>query len=512
MSFRRPGPLRLSLALMLLALGAAAPAARSWRPRSAADGRPNLVFILTDDQDLNLDSLRYMPLTRQLIAGRGMTFDQDFVPLSLCCPSRSTILTGLYPHNHKIYRNRAPEGGFEKFAALGHEETTVATALHAAGYRTALLGKYLNHYPRPGDPTHVPPGWDEWASPAAGDAYGEFRYTLNENGTLVRHGAEPADYLTDVLAAKAVDFIRRSSAAGQPFFLYVAPYAPHKPATPAPRHAALFPGLRAPRTPAFNEADVRTKPAEVRKLPRLSEPQVRQIDSLYRRRVQSLQAVDEAVAAIVQALEAAGRLGDTYVFFTSDNGFHMGQHRLKPGKYTPYETDVHVPLLVRGPGIAAGSRTGAITSSVDFAPTLAALAGASLLREPDGRSLAPILHGRAPARWRQVALLEQYEFTPEENPPGNVLEPPDPQDDGTLAYPSHLGVRTADFKYVEYGTGEREVYDPRHDPDELDNLEIRAPRAWLERMSDLARALGSCAGETCREIEERALPAPEIRK
>jgi N-acetylglucosamine-6-sulfatase len=473
----------------------------------AATARPNVVFILTDDQDLLLHSLDFMPQTRALIAQKGMTFQQDFVPLSLCCPSRSTILTGLYPHNHKIYNNRAPDGGFAKFEALGHEETTIATALHAAGYRTALFGKYMNNYPRQDDLTHVPPGWDEFASPAAGQPYTEFNYTLNENGSLVQYARDPDDYLTDVIAAKATDFIRRSAAGNSPFFLYLAPYAPHKPATPAPRHANLFASLHAPRTPSFDEADVSDKPARIRKLPRLSAADIAAIDALYRRRTQSLQAVDEAVAAVVQALEESGQLANTYIIFTSDNGFHMGQHRMKAGKYTPYETDVHMPLLVRGPGIAAGSATSLPTSSVDFAPTIAELAGAKLPFPVDGRSFAPILHGQRPAGWRQVILLEQFAFVPANDVPPGVLEPPDPQDGKVIAYPSHLGVRTANLKYVEYGTGEREVYDLRRDPDELNNLAAHSDPGWLARMSTLARALGACAGDACRQLEARPAPA-----
>ncbi len=491
--------LLLPLALILAAVHAGSGAHQ-------ASGRPNIVFILTDDQDLLLRSLDFMPQTRALIEQKGMTFQQDFVPLSLCCPSRSTILTGLYPHNHKIYNNRAPGGGFAKFQDLGLEERTLATALHAAGYRTALFGKYLNNYPRPGDPTHVPPGWDEFATPSAGTPYTERNYTLNENGALVQYGSDPQDYLTDVIASKATDFIHRSADAGQPFFLYLATYAPHKPATPAPRHASLFPGLKAPRTPSFDEADVSDKPQKIRKLPRLSASEVAAIDNLYRRRIQSLQAVDEAVAAVVHTLEAAGQLENTYILFTSDNGFHMGQHRLKPGKYTPYETDIHMPLFVRGPGIAPGSSTRLLTSSVDFAPTIADMGGVKLPFSVDGRSLVPLLHGKAPSGWRQVILLEQFEFKPDENAPDSVLEPPDPQDGTVSAYPSHLGVRTSGLKYVEYGTGELEVYDLSRDPDELSNLAARTQPSWLARMSSLARSLGACSGDRCRELE--ASPPP----
>ncbi|HEX4960773.1 MAG TPA: sulfatase [Thermoanaerobaculia bacterium] len=498
--------LRRSLLLVLFSVLAVA------LPLRAAD-RPNVVFILTDDQELVLGSLDFMPRTRELIAAQGVTFAEHFVPLSLCCPSRSTILTGLYPHNHQVFTNFPPDGGFERFDELGHEETTVATALHAAGYRTALFGKYLNGYPGTEDPSHVPPGWDEWASPVAGSPYAAYHYTLNENGKLVKYGGGVADYMTDVLASKATDFVRRAAGSGQPFFLYLATYAPHRPSTPARRHAGLFPGLQAPRTPSFNEPDVRDKPARIRSQPRLDAKQIAAIDALYRKQRQSLQGVDEAVAAVIAALQETGQLANTYVVFTSDNGFHMGQHRLEPGKYTPYETDVHVPLLIRGPGVPAGTTVTALTSSVDLAPTFAALAGATLPLPPDGRSLGAFLHGQTPASWRQVILLEQFAFPPAPPTSDEVIEPPDPQDEKALtSYPAHVGLRTADFKLVEYGTGEREVYAFRTDPDEAVNLRNRLPLAWLASLSKIAHDLARCAGETCRQLEARPVPAmPPLR-
>ncbi|HEX9940761.1 MAG TPA: sulfatase [Thermoanaerobaculia bacterium] len=504
MALARRLPLSIIALLCVCALaGGAASPSRMAAP--ALQARPNIILVLTDDQELG--SLAFMPQTRELIAHQGLTFSSHFVPLSLCCPSRATILTGLYPHNHKVYSNFPPEGGFERFDELGHEETTLATALHAAGYRTALLGKYLNGYPRREDSGHVPPGWDEWASPVQGSPYGAYRYTLNENGSPVKYGNALEDYMTDVLAGKATDFIRRASGSGQPFFLYLATYAPHKPATPAPRHAGLFPDLQALHGPSFNEVDVRDKPARIRNLRRLDDRQIAGIDALYRQQARSLQAVDEMVVGLVRALQETGQLANTYLFFTSDNGFHLGQHRLPPGKYTPYEPDVHVPLLVRGPGVPAGRAVDALTSSVDLAPTFAELAGATLKVQADGRSLVPLLQGQTPAAWRQVALLEQFAF-PSGPPKGKALEPPDPQDEkATSEYLPHLGLRTADFKYVEYGNGEREVYDLRSDPDELANLRKKVGRSWLARLSAIARSLGSCAAAACREIESRPVPA-----
>ena len=501
---------RLFLIITLLLLAFAGGAAPSRVPAAtveAAAQRPNLVLILTDDQDLG--SVAYMPRTRDLLVRQGMTFTRHFVPLSLCCPSRATILTGRYPHNHEVYTNFPPDGGFERFEEMGHEARTLATALHNAGYRTALIGKYLNGYPGDEGQEYVPPGWDDWASPVKGSPYGGYGYTLNENGRLVKYGGGADAYMTDVLAGKATAFVRNVAGRGQPFFLHLSTYAPHKPATVAKRHQGLLPDVKAPRPPSFNEADVRDKPDRIRRLPRLDPQQIGVIDALYRKQMLSLQAVDEAVAALVLALEETGQLADTYIFFTSDNGFHMGHHRLEPGKYTPYEPDVHVPLLVRGPGVPAGATTAALSASVDFAPTLAELAGTALPFPLDGRSLVPLLRGQTPAAWRQVVLLEQFEFPPAPPKSDKTLEPPDIQDEKAAAdYPALRGVRTADFKFVEYGTGEREVYDLRRDPDELINLRQRVSRKWLIAVAKLAEELASCAGGSCRQIESRPAPAP----
>lgn len=483
---------RIVSVVLVLALLAVALVSNLSAAASTPKLQPNLILILTDDQDLS--SLAYMPRTLELLGAQGMTFRNHFVPLSLCCPARATLLTGLHAHNHKVYTNFGPDGGFESFAAQGHEEKTLAAALHDAGYRTALIGKYLNGYPDQGAPTHVPPGWDVWVSPVKGSPYAAYNYTVNDNGALVKHGGKAEDYMTDMLSKRATAFVR--SAAGQPFFLFLATYAPHKPATVARRHQGLFPELRAPRTPSFNEADMRDKPPRMRNLKRLTPGQIAAIDTLYRKQVLSLQAVDEAVAALVEALRETGQLDNTFLVFTADNGYHLGQHRLEPGKYTPYEPDVRVQLLMRGPGVPAGVEVTALTSAVDLAPTFAELAGAALPVEPDGRSLVPFLQGQAPASWRQFVLLEQFRY------------PAAPPDEGGTFHPSgHTGLRSAAYKYVEHGiAGTREVYDLKKDADELLNLRDRVSRAWLDQLAQIAQTLRSCRGETCRQLEEQPLP------
>jgi N-acetylglucosamine-6-sulfatase len=508
---KRPRSIAL-LVLTLASVTALAALATGLAQGRNASGtpRPNILFILTDDQDLLLHSLDSMPNVRALIAEQGLTFNDAFVPLSLCCPSRSSILTGQYAHNHRVYTNAAPDGGFKIFFENGLEDRTIGKSLHAAGYRTGLMGKYLNAYPAGTETTHVPPGWDEWDVPVGGAAYNEFNYTMNQNGTLIRHGHTPDDYLTDVMAARAQEFIRGAAADKVPFFLYLGTYAPHKPFTPAPRHAQLFPGVQAPRTPSFNEADVRDKPDAGRKLPLLGPADIALLDTQYRLRLQSLQAVDEMVAALVGVLRDTGQLDNTWIFFTSDNGYHLGQHRRKAGKYTPYEEDVRVPLLVRGPGVPAGRTVDAFTENVDFAPTFAALGGATLRSRPDGRSLVPLLSGNPPpSSWRRAVFLEQFAFHETPEGTGGILEPSETTAAaGVQEYPTHLGLRTPAYKYVEYSTQEREYYDLVKDPNELQNLASRMNAKFLNRLSGIVHALSTCAGEACRRLEAQPVPRP----
>jgi arylsulfatase A-like enzyme len=460
--------------------------------QTEAQARPNLVLVVADDLDRNLGTTDRMPNLHRVLVQRGLTVSDYFVTNSLCGPSRATLLRGQYTHSHEVVSNAEPSGGFDRFHRMGHEASTLATWLQGAGYRTMLLGKYMNDYPAGGSRTHVPPGWNEFVSPVDGEPYKGFGYRMNENGRIVSYGERTRDYLTDVLARKAEDFLRRSR--GSPFFLYLTPYAPHHPATPAPRHERLFPGEQVPRTPSFNEADVSDKPA-----PRspLGGTEIEEVDALYRSRLRSMQAVDEMIGSLVRVLEDSGRMGDTYVFFTSDNGFHMGQHRLRPQKATPYEEDVRVPLIVRGPGIPAGETlSGYLAGNVDLAPTLADLAGVEAPHFVDGRSLAPLLRGDlpAPGTWRQAFLLEQY------------------SDEGLIApstrsaQPVFVGLRTLRYKYVEYWTGVREIYDLASDPYELSNLGDSAPPELVAPLSSLLRSLAACIGAACRSAESFAAP------
>jgi N-acetylglucosamine-6-sulfatase len=513
-----PSPvLRLALSASVLfivgarCLAQADPCAEAERHHAA---KPNFIFILTDDQDQMLQSLDYMPNVKALLADQGATFTNFFVPVSLCCPSRTGILRGQYPHNHKIWANEPPDGGFQKAYADNLEQDTIATVLEKAGYKTFFFGKYLNGYPATASQTYIPPGWDDWYSPVSGDPYSEYNYVLNADGTLVSHGSAPSDYLTDVMSAEAVNFLRTTAAQSghPPFFMHITPFAPHRPSTPAPRHTNLFPGLTAPRTPSFNEADVSDKPAYIQALPPLSDVDLQTIDAEYRLRIQSLQAVDDMAGAIVNELQATGLMADTYVIFASDNGYHMGQHRFPGGKYTPYETDIRVPLVVRGPGVPAAIQIDQFVGNVDLAPTIADLAGVSLATNPDGRSLAPLLQGQSPSAWRQSFLLEQIKGPVSPQKPilsDRQSEPPDTADMllGNI-YPGHNGYRAFTYKYVEYDTGEKELYYLGVDPDEMNNVAGAADPVFLSSASIYLAALKSCAGGGCLSAEAVRPPSP----
>jgi N-acetylglucosamine-6-sulfatase len=444
---------------------------------SFAESKPNIIFILADD--LDTVSMSQLPKLQSLLADHGVTFANYFVSLALCCPSRASILRGQYAHNTQIFTNAPPGGGFATFRDLGHEESTIATWLRDAGYRTVLLGKYLNGYPMT---TYVPPGWDEWYAVAGGVNF--FNYSLNENGQLVRYGSDPAAYLTDVLSAKAAEFILRTAPSAQPFFMYVAPYAPHQPATPAPRHEETFFGVEAPRTLSFNEQDVRDKPLWVSNRPLRTPAQIAQLDALYRKRLQSMLAVEDLVARLIETLRTVSQLGNTYIVFTSDNGFHLGQHRLPAGKNSAYEEDIRVPLIVRGPGVPRGTAVENLAVNIDLAPTFAELGGTAAPAFVDGRSLLALLRPDLPPpeHWRQGVLLEAGFIT------GNRV---------------FQGIRAPGFSYVEYlNTGERELYDLTTDPDQLHSLHDTTDPVFLDGLAPWLKALRTCTGESCRSAED----------
>jgi N-acetylglucosamine-6-sulfatase len=458
------------------------------RTADATPARPNIVFVLTDD--LSMDLLPYMPQV-QAMEQRGLTFSDYFVSDSLCCPSRASTFTGNFPHDTGVFSNTGPDGGFQKFHDRGEEQRTFAVALQNAGYRTAMMGKYLNEYmqlpPSAGIPnTYVPPGWSEWD--VAGWGYNEYDYNLNENGTLHYFGHRPSDYMTDVLADKATSFIDSSAAAHTPFFLETATFAPHFPYRPAPEDAGHFRDLRAPEPPNFDQLPTNA-PRWLAAHGPLTAEQIKRINRDFRHRVEMVQAVDRLIGRVESRLAADGLADNTYLVFSSDNGLHTGEYRLMPGKLTPYDTDIHVPLVVVGPGVPAGATTPAVSENVDLAETFASIAGTNL--SGDGHSLLPLFSGATPGDWRTAALVEHH---------GPDLRGSDPdfQQPASGNPRTYEAMRTRRFLYVEYDDGEREFYDLQTDPFELHNLAGQLSATTLAQLHEALLAMENChSGTSC---------------
>jgi N-acetylglucosamine-6-sulfatase len=479
----------LAVLALLVGLSVVATAQPPGSP-AAARTAPNFVVIVVDDLDSG--SVSYMPAVNRLLAERGTTFSRFFATTPLCCPSRASILRGQYAHNHRVLRNTGEDAGFTAFRESGNESTTITTELDAAGYETALIGKYLNGYASPREESsYIPPGWDFWVAGVDHDAYSSFNYDLNVNGEVVRHGDHARDYMTDVLAAHALDFLDQSAGSKQPFFLYLAPYAPHSPSTPAPRHQGMFGGESAPRTPAFNERNIQDKPDWVQSS-RLSEERIGRIDSSYRDRLESLMAVDEMIDVVVQRLDERGALENTYILFLSDNGYFLGEHRQPHGKDAPYDAASRVPLIARGPGIAEGSSVDKIALNVDLFPTIAELAGISTPPFVDGRSLVPLMMG-GERGWRDVALIEGFGKETESNEGAETSTPP------------FRALRSEEILYAEYETGERELYNLRKDPHQITNIARKAPKSLLRDYSRRLDALAACTGSECARLENDPL-------
>ena len=475
-----------------------------------AEARPNIVMIIDDDE--SVDQQRFLPKTNAEIGGHGVTFDNSFVNFSLCCPSRATLLTGQYAHNHGVLGDEPPAGGYTKLAPT--LDNTLPVWLQGSGYYTGLVGKFLNHYGSGSSYRVIPPGWNQWYGTIdnrrLGGNYSVYGYALNENGHLVHYGSKPSVvdprlYQTDVFSRLAAGFIRRRAPTGEPFFLYIAPHEPHvEPGScncegnnprAAHRYAGRFKGLAAPRPPGFNEADVSDKPPDIRKLPLLTSHQISEEDALYRAQARSLLGVDDLVQNVVRTLKQQGVLNNTVILFTSDNGFLHGEHRVLQGKVLPYEPSIRVPLLIRAPGMPQGVHRSQLVGNVDLAPTILDFAHAHPGRVQDGESLIPIMRrsGYWPGRGIELEAWGNPATPRQANNPPLVFR----------------GVRSDRYMYANYGGGRQELYDLRNDPFELQN--VASDPAYAEVRASLERLLGTlgdCAGEACRAAPDLTLQVP----
>jgi N-acetylglucosamine-6-sulfatase len=496
----RRASLALMAAALLCATVAVAPGGTVAKKRGKKPQKnPNIVLLMSDDQAV--ESLRFMPILDRKLANAGVTFTNSFASFPLCCPSRATMLTGQYPDNHGVRTNQQPSGGYAEYAPQSGNSLPVW--LQKSGYYTGHVGKFLNGYGATSPDTEVPPGWSEWYGSLddpdgfVGGTYTMYGYTLNENGSVVHYGStpdvvDPATYQTDVYAAKAEDFIRRRAPKRKPFYLSVAPLAPHSEAAScncagdqpraAPRHQGLLNSEPVPRPPSFNEADVSDKPADVRSQTLMNQTQINAVDARYRARAESLLAIDEMIENLIGALKDKGELKNTVFIYTSDNGFFHGEHRVRNGKVRHYEESSGVPLIMRGPGIPKNKRRSQLAANIDLAPTILDFANGKARRPMDGRSLVPLAEDKRFDPGRAV-LIEAF----------NNADLSDP-DAVNVAYSA---VRTNRYVYAETGA-EQELYDLESDPFELQSRHNDPSLAAVKADLDaLLAKLTSCAGKNC---------------
>lgn len=438
----------------------------------AEDTRPNVVMIMVDDA--RYDDMAALPQTRALLGGtNGATYTNAYVSTPLCCPSRATLLTGQYSHNHGVWDNFGPNGGGDALA----DSNTLPVWLQRGGYQTSMIGKYLNGLGQEGeidDPTYIPPGWSRWAALTHGTtaAYVEEDLSVGEStpdapgtGTMVHRD----NYQTRELTARAVSRIGTWAPDG-PMFMWLSYFAPHGdstlhgPAIPVPPEYDGISKAGLPSSKAFDEADVADKPGWVRKLPRLTQAQKDSIVFQRRERRDALAVVDDGVADVVAALKASGEYDNTVVMFMSDNGVMQGEHRIAGGKRWPYRESARVPLLIRGPGFTSGTHTEPV-SNVDLAPTIADLANVTPGLAVDGMSLL-----NQPPADRPI-LLEYL---------GHEVD----------GMPTYSSVIQNGKQYTEYTGGGRELYDLASDPwQQVNRANNPAMAAVRQRLSGVLAGL-----------------------
>jgi len=522
----------LGAALALLALASVV----ATHQASGASSQPNVLFILTDD--MTSSELAGMPNVQSLLASQGTTFNRFYISFPLCCPSRATMLSGQYMHNHGVHGNNPPNGGWSVFRP--HESNDLADWMQNAGYYTVHIGKYLNFYASANPELPVPPAWDQWYGKVSEDAL-YYDYTMIEKTSptatphITFYGDRPDDYQTDVFSHRALDFIDNSTSAQRPFLLDLWFNSPHGPFDPAPRDLYKLAGTPLPRLPAFNEKDMSDKPKWLQretKFP-LSKLQIKTIANERLRQQEQLISVDQSVGQIVQTLKDKGILDNTYIIFTSDNGIFRGEHRIASGKYLPYDPASRVPFVIRGPGIPAGATSNELVWNGDIPQTIMQIATGSENPSADGRSLLP--YAEDPTKLSTRPILLEGDTGPGsadeaqaasarardarvsvEGKRGvkNLEQEPDAIKSAASvnSAPAYRSIRTDRYEYTIYSNGQSELYDMKRDPAQLNsvvkNPRYRLVKKWL--YSQLI-PLSSCVAAQCR-VEIGPDPAPLSKK
>uniref|UniRef100_A0A1A8ITC6 N-acetylglucosamine-6-sulfatase n=2 Tax=Nothobranchius kuhntae TaxID=321403 RepID=A0A1A8ITC6_NOTKU len=481
--------------------------------RCAESSKPsNVILVLVDDQDVELGGMTPMKKTKQLIGEAGATFVNAFTVTPLCCPSRSSILSGRYPHNHQVRNNSLTGNCSSPLWQKGPEAEAFPVFLSKKKYQTFFSGKYLNQYGQKaaGDVDHVPPGWDQWNALVGNSQY--YNYTLSVNGKAEKHSdTYEKDYLTDLILNRSLTFLDERSPQ-HPFFMMLAPPAPHSPWTAAPQYQDRFNTTKAPRDPNFN-IHGKDKHWLIRqaKTP-MTNSSLQFLDNTFRKRWQTLLSVDDLVEKIVKKLEVRGELDNTYIFFTSDNGYHTGQFSLPLDKRQLYEFDIRVPLMVRGPNIKPNQTSKMLVANVDLGPTILDIAGFNVNKtQMDGVSFLSAMERKVNSSSWRTDILVEYE--------GEGRSVPDPScpllgPGVSECFPdcvcedsynnTYACVRTvapfANLQYCEFDDNEVfvEVYNVTADPYQLTNIAKTIDQEVLEKMNHRLMVLQSCSGPSCR--------------
>lgn len=458
---------------------------------------PNVVLMIVDDA--TVEDIEYMPAVQRLLVQSGTTFVRNYSPFPLCCPARATLLTGQYPHNHQVLDNVPPIGG----ASVFDDSQTIATYL-TDDYDTALVGKYLNGFEGVG----VPPGWDTWRAPIQHTVYDYLNQVVSLDGTAKTFSNT---YSTTHYTDMARTFIRN---ANRPYFAYVSWVAPHggtpqetRDDPPSPyvqkRYRDTYTGPPLPRDPAFNEADMRDKRRSFRKQPFLTRKEITRLKEKLAQRRESLQSVDDGVSDIVREVANAGELDNTYFMFVSDNGQMQGQHRTEHGKAVAYEPAARVPLIIRGPGVAAGATYDNVTGLQDITPTILSMTNQwhdQPEAQIDGVSLLRLLDGSLVTDRAQVLeVTDTASLSDRQVENGATPTRQEAQALSTISWQVRAIVTSDGWKYTVYPrTDEVEMYDLNADPFELQNIAgVPKYKAQQARLDDLYLRYRNCDGERC---------------